>query len=175
MSQVSLQLTPPYFYLAVGNKSDATNFGWQLKEAYKPLLVTVRVLRGNKMKKTMELFDEIAAVLQFPYYFGENWNAFDECLNDLDWLEGEAYLLMITDVSTVLIEESPQEFLTFIKILRQACQEWSDISGQASTGGLVRESKPFKVVFQCSKENSEQFRLLLQSENLPFQEFNLSN
>lgn len=50
----------------------------------------VRELRGPKMHTTMGVFDEFAAAFQFPYYFGENKDAFDECLRDLDDFVGEA-------------------------------------------------------------------------------------
>ncbi|MDP2876301.1 MAG: barstar family protein, partial [Holophaga sp.] len=39
-----------------------------------------RHLRGTRMGSPRQLFDEWAAVLQFPVHFGENWDALDECL-----------------------------------------------------------------------------------------------
>lgn len=48
--------------------------------------LTVRTVRGSKMLTEDQLFTEVSAALQFPYYFGENWPAFDECLADLEWL-----------------------------------------------------------------------------------------
>jgi len=39
----------------------------------------------------------MSASLQFPYYFGENWPAFDECLCDLEWLRFEKLLIIIDD------------------------------------------------------------------------------
>ena len=54
--------------------------------AGRKLQLTVRTVRGRKIRTVGRLFDEMAAALQFPYYFGENWPAFDECLADIDWL-----------------------------------------------------------------------------------------
>ncbi|WP_199922364.1 barstar family protein [Microterricola viridarii] len=45
--------------------------------------LTVRVVRGRKMRTLRPLFDEFAAALQFPLYFGENRDAFYERLSDL--------------------------------------------------------------------------------------------
>jgi hypothetical protein len=55
--------------------------------------LTVRCVRGRKMSRLAGLMDEFSAALQFPYYFGENWSAFQECLGDMDWLPvgGEAW------------------------------------------------------------------------------------
>src|SRR5688500_5282014 len=57
----------------------------------------IRTVRGKKSRTVSAFFDEVSAALQFPYYFGENWAAFDEMIVDLEWLVGDAYLLMIPD------------------------------------------------------------------------------
>src|ERR1051326_1670912 len=64
--------------------------------------IVMRRIRGHKAKTTAALFDEMAAALQFPSYFGENWNALDECLNDLEWLPGDAYVLVFERSPEVL-------------------------------------------------------------------------
>lgn len=43
-------------------------------------------LRGKRCKTEDTFFSEISASFQFPYYYGENWPATDECLCDLEWL-----------------------------------------------------------------------------------------
>lgn len=80
--------------------------------------LVLRRLRGAKMRSEAALFDEVSAALQFPDHFGENWDAFDECLNDLDWLEESAAVLVIRDAAQVLAEESGEAFGTFLEILQ---------------------------------------------------------
>src|SRR5438552_17320122 len=53
-----------------------------------------RVLRGHKCRTSDQLFDEFGAALQFPEYFGENWDALNDCLTDLAWLPAAEYPLV---------------------------------------------------------------------------------
>ncbi len=39
------------------------------------------------MSNKQRIFEEIAVKLEFPNYFGYNWDALDECLMDLAWTE----------------------------------------------------------------------------------------
>src|SRR5262249_13001237 len=67
--------------------------------------LTVRTVRGRKMRTVDGLFDEMAAALQFPYYFGENWPAFNECLADMDWLPmGLGIAIVMIDAIDVLAD-----------------------------------------------------------------------
>lgn len=70
----------------------------------------VRELRGTKMRTVAGVFDEFAAALQFPYYFGANKDAFDDCLRDLDDCLGsaEGYVVVIRDADQ-LLADAPQE------------------------------------------------------------------
>lgn len=55
----------------------------------------VAYIRGGRCD-TYQGFDrEMSAALQFPYYYGENMNAFDECITDLEWLHAEHVYLVI--------------------------------------------------------------------------------
>src|SRR5579885_3011720 len=65
-----------------------------------------RVLRGQKMRTAESLFDEVSAALQFPPYFGENWDALEECLADLEWLHTRDCVLVILNAANVLDRDS---------------------------------------------------------------------
>jgi len=76
---------PPRFHYCATDICHITDMAFQLRGGYIAKFITVR-LRGSKMKDYQGLYNEFGAALQFPYYFGENWNAFDECIKDLSWL-----------------------------------------------------------------------------------------
>jgi RNAse (barnase) inhibitor barstar len=40
-------------------------------------------LDGSRIRSPSEFFDAVAAALDFPSYFGRNWDALDECLDDI--------------------------------------------------------------------------------------------
>lgn len=82
-----------------------------------------RFLRGERMHTVSSTLDEFAAALQFPWYFGRNKDAFDECIGDLSWLEPFANLnIIILDGDQILVDE-PNERPWFIEAMRDASQQ----------------------------------------------------
>ena len=79
----------------------------------------IRVIRGQRCVDERELFQEFAAAFQFPYYFGHNWDALDECLGDLDWLPGATYIVVITNSDRVL-SSSPGSLPILCRVLTNA-------------------------------------------------------
>ncbi|WP_369744483.1 barstar family protein [Paenarthrobacter sp. AMU7] len=110
--------------------------------------VVVRTLRGRKMRERQSLMDEVGAALQFPSYFGENWDALDECLSDLDWmLPVTSLALLIQDAEQVLADENPDQLQIFVSLLRNAISTFAE----AVELGEVwdRPPIPFHVVLQA--------------------------
>ncbi len=122
--------------------------GWDILESLQKrseLRVAARVVRGNKMRTTPAFFDEFAAAFQFPAYFGENWDAFDECVTDLSWLPADVYTVLLTD-SVHLLEAEPSEDRALgIRVLERAGREWGK-----PIGGEFAPARPFHVLLQCT-------------------------
>ena len=53
-----------------------------------------RTFDAEGVNDNVTLFDRVAEALDFPDYFGRNWDALHECLRDLDWLAGDGYALV---------------------------------------------------------------------------------
>ena len=62
----------------------------------------VVTLDGASLKTKAALFKALAKGLSFPSYFGSNWDALDECLQDLGWLDAKQVLLVFQDAHLAL-------------------------------------------------------------------------
>ena len=156
----------PYLHVIGGSISEITDFGWSLAKQGSPRVV-VRFLRGKKMARLSSLFDEFAAALQFPDYFGENWNAFDECITDLEWMPGDVYVLIITDAQNVLAEESDDQLEALTNLLQEAGSEWNQ---PVETSEVNCTAVAFHVAFQCDESEKQAVMSRLEAVGASFQE-----
>jgi hypothetical protein len=158
-----LQPKAPWLHLLVASESEVCDRMLAMQESASGKVVA-RLIRGHKAKRTAVLFDEFAAALQFPCYFGENWDAFEECLNDLEWLPGDAYVLFITNSNRLLEEESPEELRQLLDLLANAGAEWA----KAVTGERPGSAKPFHAVLQCTQQDEPGLRQRIQATRVAF-------
>jgi RNAse (barnase) inhibitor barstar len=117
------------------------------------------VIRGHKAATETSFFDECSAAWQFPYYFGENWDAFEECLTDLEWLPADAYVFLVNRSVHLLEKESDERFLGMLRVLQRTAREW----GQPSNG---RSVKPFHVLLQCTAAEQPSLEQRLQAAGM---------
>ena len=61
-----------------------------------------------------ELLTVIASGLDFPGYFGNNWDALEECLRDLSWISGGRVALMHADMPLVNDVANARMYLTVL-------------------------------------------------------------
>ena len=114
--------------------------------------LTVRVVRGSKMRTVSGLFDEFAAALQFPYYFGENWAAFDECLSDMDWLPmGAGLVVVVFDPGEVLADAPKGELPVLVRRIAYAGETYSNPIDLGEWWD--RPAVPFHVVLCAASED----------------------
>jgi hypothetical protein len=138
-----LSLESPWAYVVTCSESELDNFALR-RQTFSPGAEVVRFIRGVRCATKSAVFQEWAAAYQFPWYFGENWDAFHECVRDLEWLPGTSYVCFLTNAHHLLARE-PGDFDTFVDLLKDTAGEW--ISGGDSYTG-PRRRVPFKVVFQ---------------------------
>ena len=152
----------PWLRVLVANPSDAYDAAWAFQREGRGRVAS-RVLRGRKMRTIAALYDEIGAALQFPPYFGENANALDECLADLEWLPADAYVVTILDAIHLLDQEGAEPRRTFWETLERVAREWGEPVG-AST---PRPAKAFRVIVQCMAGEEARMRERLPAVDAP--------
>lgn len=91
-----------------------------------PDLDGFEVLRidGSTIAGKDELLDTIAEGFGFPDWFGQNWDALEECLRDLDAVN-DGYALLVSD-ATALWAEHPRLAGTLVEVFLDAAADGSD-------------------------------------------------
>jgi hypothetical protein len=143
-------LQEPYIHLLIADVTNKSAFVQQIEERKKNNIV-IKEIHGKKCSTVEGLFDEFAIKLQFPNYFGKNWAAFDECINDLEWLDGDGYIVVISNFDELLASSS-RDLKVFKDILISTTQEW--VNGREYDSFPIPPT-PFHVVLHCLplKEN----------------------
>ncbi len=73
-----------------------------------------------EIKTREELFSVLSEKLNFPEYFGQNWDALYDLLRDFSWISQHTVILAHTDIP--LAEPALQK--TYLEILRDSVSDW---------------------------------------------------
>jgi hypothetical protein len=68
------------------------------------------------------LLERVARALEFPHWFGGNWDALEDCLTDLSWSNAVGHVLLIEDAGGLPDDETG----IFIDILTSAAAWWAE-------------------------------------------------
>jgi RNAse (barnase) inhibitor barstar len=79
---------------------------------------------GKNIARKEQLLNHVATALHFPKDFGHNWDALEECLTDMDWVDAEGYLIYYEHIEG--LQATGDQFDTFVEILRDAVQSWKE-------------------------------------------------
>jgi hypothetical protein len=78
---------------------------------------------GRETRDKVAFLAEMSHAFYFPAYFGDNWDAFEEMVNDLAWLSAPGYLL-VYDYPDEFARAHPEEWATALDILAEAVERW---------------------------------------------------
>jgi hypothetical protein len=92
-------------------------------------------VRGKK-----GLLEQAAKTLQFPAWFGGNWDALNDSLTDLDWLGAKAGYVVVFENIEHFARSHAQELHDATEIFRAAAEYWK------------AEGRPFWAFFSGSSE-----------------------
>jgi RNAse (barnase) inhibitor barstar len=159
----------PWLHPFVAVESEACDRLGKLQTAGSARVVC-RTIRGCKARTTAALFDEFAAALQFPCYFGDNWDALDECLTDLEWLPAGSYVFLITNSTHLLEADAPDHLDKLLHLLERAGQDWSKPAG----GSSPRPARGFHILFQCTPQEEPSLHAQLHAAKVAYRAVSLS-
>lgn len=111
---------PPAFHLTTADDDDLAAATAKLAADHPG--AAIRRIRATRSRTAPGLFDELAAALQFPTWFGGNWNALRDMLADLSWLPADGYLIVVADADDLLADTHPDagELALCLTILAEA-------------------------------------------------------
>jgi RNAse (barnase) inhibitor barstar len=104
---------------------------------------------GKNIARKEQLLNHAATAMHFPKGFGHNWDALEECLTDLEWVDDDGYVLYY-DHTDALLNAHPDQFETLVEILQDAVKSWKE-DGTAMVV-LLSGSKPPKGVAKLKAE-----------------------
>jgi RNAse (barnase) inhibitor barstar len=98
---------------------------------------------GKNIGRKEQLLNHVATALRFPKDFGHNWDALEECLTDLEWVDADGYVIYYDHIDG-LLNAHPDQVETLVEILRDAVASWKEddtamvvlLSGEKSPKGV---------------------------------------
>jgi len=93
------------------------------------------------------LLSALATRLEFPEWFGNNWDALEDCLMDLSWLDASGHVIVLKACDE-LIEQNPDDFTVAIEVFDGAAAFWHETE------------HPFWVFVGCSDPGEFELPLL---------------
>jgi RNAse (barnase) inhibitor barstar len=80
-------------------------------------------VKGQGVDDKQQFLAAIAAALNFPDYFGNNWDALEDCLTDMSWHDAAGYVVLLDEMDC-FAESRPDEFSIALEILQGVAEYW---------------------------------------------------
>lgn len=95
-----------------------------LSEKHSTEKILVANIDGEQVDTLDKFYEELITQLKFPDNFGRNFDAFDEMINDLDWLDETIIRIVFKNYDDFLSEENDEAREILLTILDDAAAEW---------------------------------------------------
>ena len=82
-------------------------------------------LDGAKVRDKKSFLEKIARAMKFPDYYGKNWDAFEECVNDLSWAPASGYVL-VYQAPERFVKNARADWEIALDIFASAIENWSE-------------------------------------------------
>jgi len=97
-----------------------------------------RVLDFSEVDSKQKLMSEFEKKLEFPEYFGRNWDALKDCLCDFSWTDSNGFVFVIPCLPNLTLYET----YILLHILYESRVIWLTVGGK----------KLFKLIFPPNKK-----------------------
>lgn len=77
------------------------------------------------MTTKAEFFQASARTMNFPDYFGNNWDGFSDCIDDLSWFSADGYILLYTQLDN-FANNDPSEWSIALDIFQEVVESWKE-------------------------------------------------
>jgi RNAse (barnase) inhibitor barstar len=84
----------------------------------------VVIIDGEQIDTLDKFYEQLIVQLKLDDGFGRNLDAFDEMINDLDWLDEKYIYLIFRNYDSFLSEENDESREIILTILDDAAAEW---------------------------------------------------
>jgi RNAse (barnase) inhibitor barstar len=93
---------------------------------------------GAKALKIKNFYEQIAIALDFPNYFDHNLDSFDECLNDLEWLDAGNIAIQIHNFEQFLTaERGDKKLIELLNVLDATAEDWKWLDEESERKNFV--------------------------------------
>jgi RNAse (barnase) inhibitor barstar len=81
-------------------------------------------LKGKDIQSKDLFLKAISAAMDFPAFFGSNWDALEDCITDLSWRPAQGYCLLY-DNAGEFARQAPGDFATALEVFQAAADFWA--------------------------------------------------
>ncbi|MDM8547603.1 barstar family protein [Candidatus Venteria ishoeyi] len=111
------------------------NLAVHVSDNLSPILSKPFLIDGNIIEGKESFFNEFSKKLQFPDFFGKNWDGFYDCITDLSWLNTQESYLIIYENPFNFQLKNTDDWKIANEILLDAVNYWK------------QQGKPMVIVF----------------------------
>lgn len=80
-------------------------------------------LEGKKIEKKEQFLNHAAVAMKFPSHFGNNWDAFYDCITDFDWIKAQGYVIYF-DHTDGFVSHHESQLETVMELFQDAVEFW---------------------------------------------------
>ena len=77
----------------------------------------------KRVKRKAGFLKKVSRVLDFPEYFGMNWDAFSDCLTDMAWRSAAGYVLLFSNFKS-FARNAPADMDIARRIFASSTEYW---------------------------------------------------